>query len=150
MGPVGTRGGRFAGAIFVTLAGIVGMCAIVFGSVCLWAAVKFLAVEFDREDYWDLADFGAAALVGVGTFSLQLALRDFQAGVGSGLPYWSFALREATMLAYAMAIAFWMASAWIESDLDVALPDDLEPMAERVWSIHLGWVPFIGGRADGE
>jgi len=118
------------------------MIAIVVGVSSLWLAAKWLSVLVDRGDWWDLADFAAGALGGVAVFALLITVRGFQSGAANGIPRWTVPLRDAALVAYALGLGFWMASAWIETDLDVDVPDDLEPMEDRIWAVHLGWIPI--------
>jgi len=109
-----------------------------------WAAGKHLAVLWNRPDLWGGADLIAAAIGGVTMLALELVLLSYPEP-GAGPDVWLVAVRRAAIFAWAMWLACWMASIWVEVETTIAVPESLEPIDERAKNVHLGWMPFVGG-----
>lgn len=109
--------------------------------LAIWWAGKRLTVIWNRPGLWDAMDLLAAGLAGIAMLVLELALLSYSGASGPAL--WLVAVRRAVIFAYALGLACWLASIWVEVETTIGEPPGLEPIGSRAWQIHLGWVPFV-------
>lgn len=120
-------------------------CVTVFlllGSSLLWWTVKREAVRHDWPLLWDVADLVGGMVSAVACYALVRPLVVFRPSQGVTTDPALFALRSAAAFGFAMFLGFWVASMYVEAETERGLPASLDPLEERVYEMHLGWVPF--------